>query len=238
MEKAFLNWSGGKDAMMAYFLLSQSARYQIRYLLTTFNTAYRRVSMHGVRESLMELQAQALGLPLKKIWLPEQASMEIYNRTMAQALQTLAQEEVYTAVFGDIFLQDLRQYREQQLAQVGMKTVFPLWQMDSRELLKQFVQAGFRAVVVCVNAQKLDISFAGRIIDHSFLQALPPDVDPCGENGEYHSFVFDGPLFRFPVAFQKGEIVKKHFPPSSETSSEWDTAYWYCDLIPANENGA
>mgnify|MGYP001298868416 CR=1 FL=1 len=238
MEKAFINWSGGKDATMAYFLLSQSARYQIRYLLTTFNEAYRRVSMHGVRESLLELQAHALGLPLKKIWLPEQASMEIYNQQMSHALKSLAEEGIHTAVFGDIFLEDLRQYREKQLAQAGMQAVFPLWLMDSRQLIEQFLEAGFRAIVVCVNAQKLDISFCGRLIDETFLQDLPPDVDPCGENGEYHSFVFDGPLFRFPVLFQKGEVVEKHFSPSTDASSKWDTRYWYCDLIPENENGA
>ncbi|SFV30208.1 Dph6-related ATP pyrophosphatase [Thermoflavifilum thermophilum] len=238
MESAFLNWSGGKDATMAYFLLSRSAQYQIRYLLTTFNEAYRRVSMHGVRESLLELQARALDLPLKKIWLPEQASMEIYNERMADALKSMAEEDIHTAVFGDIFLEDLRQYREKQLARVGMRAVFPLWQMDSRQLIEQFLQAGFRAIVVCVNAQKLDISFCGRLIDETFLQDLPPDVDPCGENGEYHSFVFDGPLFRFPVLFQKGEVVEKHFSPSSNASSAWDTRYWYCDLIPENKNGA
>ncbi|QOR75009.1 MAG: diphthine--ammonia ligase [Thermoflavifilum sp.] len=237
-EKAFLNWSGGKDAMMAYFTLRASQHLHIAFFLTTCNEAYRRISMHGVRETLLDLQAQSLGVPLKKVWLPEQASMDIYNAAMQQALMELQQEGCTTAVFGDIFLEDLRRYREQQLQTIGMKASFPLWKEDTRDLLKRFVDSGFQAIVVCVNGHRLDRSFAGRIIDHRFIEDLPPDVDPCGENGEFHSFVFDGPLFRFPVAFRKGEIIERQFPAAAEGSTGWDTVFWYCDLIPENENGA
>ncbi|MCL6523995.1 MAG: diphthine--ammonia ligase [Thermoflavifilum sp.] len=238
IEAAFLNWSGGKDAMMAYYDLYHCQELEIAFFLTTLNEAYRRISMHGVRETLLDRQAQALGIPLKKVWLPEQASMEIYNAAMEKALREMQLQGIRTAIFGDIFLEDLRTYREQQLAQISMKAVFPLWKQDTRTLLHRFVDAGFQAVIVCVNAQKLDRSFVGRIIDHELIKDLPADVDPCGENGEYHSFVFNGPLFRFPVRFQLGEVVERRLPISTNTHPAWDTVFWYVDLIPENENGA
>ncbi|RPE13935.1 diphthine--ammonia ligase [Chitinophaga lutea] len=248
---AYINWSGGKDASFALWQLQQDKNFSIKYLFTTLSEAYRRVSMHGVREELLDEQARQTGIALKKAYLPEHASMEDYNRIMTEQLTALQAEGIEHAVFGDIFLEDLRAYRETQLARVGMKGVFPLWKRDSTTLVRDFIKAGFKAVIVCVNARYLPASFAGRLIDEAFLADLPAGVDPCGENGEFHSFVFDGPLFAAPVAFQIGETVERVYTPASsqggncykddgendcsvkEEPDNWDTRFFFCDLIPA-----
>lgn len=247
---AYINWSGGKDASFALWQLQQNRAYTIKYLFTTLSEAYRRVSMHGVREALLDEQARQTGIPLKKAYLPENASMEDYNRIMTEQLAGLHAEGIRHAVFGDIFLEDLRTYREGQLAKAGMEGVFPLWKRDSASLVRDFIRAGFKAVIVCVNAQYLPASFAGRMIDEAFLADLPAGVDPCGENGEFHSFVFDGPLFAAPVAFQIGETVERVYAPASgqggncykddgeknepgnNAPANWDTRFYFCELIP------
>ncbi len=157
--------------------------------------------------------------PLKKAYLQEQASMEDYNRLMREQLEGMLQEDIRHAVFGDIFLEDLRLYREAQLAKIGMQGVFPIWKQDSRHLLQEIIAAGFKAIVVCANARYLDASFAGRIIDEQFLADLPSNVDPCGENGEFHTFVYDGPLFKAPVAFTPGDTVERSYAPASVSDS-------------------
>jgi len=245
-----MNWSGGKDASLALWQLQQDKNVQVKYLFTTLSEAFRRVSMHGVREELLDEQARQTGIALKKAYLPENASMEDYNRIMGGQLSALQAEGISHAVFGDIFLEDLRAYREGQLAQVGMEGLFPLWKRDSASLIRDFIQAGFEAVIVCVNARYLPASFAGRLIDEAFLADLPAGVDPCGENGEFHSFVFDGPLFAAPVAFQVGETVERVYTPASsqggncykddgkkdcfvkDEPADWDTRFYFCDLIP------
>lgn len=233
MIPAFINWSSGKDACWALWTLQQQGVYEVRYLFTTLSAGYHRVSMHGVREALLDEQARQTGIPLKKAYLPGNASMEDYNRLMQAAMEEMLQENIRHAVFGDIFLEDLKQYRETQLAKAGMQGVFPLWRQNSRDLLLQLVQAGFKAIVVCVNARYLDASFAGRIIDGQFLNDLPPEVDPCGENGEFHTFVFDGPLFKAPVSFTIGETVERTYPAqqNDQLAPMWDNRFYFKELV-------
>ncbi len=188
--------------------------------------------MHGVRVELMEKQAQSIGLPLFQVRLSEMPSMEEYNQNMGGAWKKFKEEGIAYSIFGDIFLEDLKKYREEQLAQVGLQAVFPIWKRPTTELLRSFIEMGFKAVLVCVNEKYLDRSFAGRLIDESFIRDLPANVDPCGENGEYHSFVFDGPIFKKPVAFSKGEVVYRKYEPAAGSTAEFDTGFFYCDLIP------
>lgn len=240
MKKAFLNWSSGKDAAYALYLIQQKGEYQVNKLITTLNTELDRVSMHGLRKELLVQQAQSIGLPLGIIPLAGNLSMSDYNKVMQEETEKLKAEGFWYSIFGDIFLEDLREYREQQLQKAGLQAVFPLWKMDTTELMSNFLKAGFRAVTVSVNAKLLDRSFCGREIDEQFLNDLPAGVDPAGENGEFHSFVFDGPIFSEPVTFQKGEIAEKSFHPAKteedncfkKEQENWDTRFYYCDLLP------
>ena len=240
MNKAFLNWSSGKDAAFALFKIQQEKKYSVEKLVTTINSDFDRISMHGLRKELLLKQAESLGLPLHSILLPGNVSMSSYNEVMEREIKKLVEEGFKNSIFGDIFLEDLREYREQQLKEAGLVAVFPLWQMNTRKLIEDFIAAGFKAITVCVNARILDKSFCGRIIDENFLNDLPAGVDPCGENGEFHTFVFDGPYFREPVKFQKGDLVQRSYKPASEDKDncfsdekeQWDTSFWYCDLLP------
>ncbi|MCK8520260.1 diphthine--ammonia ligase [Aquimarina sp. D1M17] len=241
MHKTYFNWSSGKDSSLALYYILQQKEYNISKLLTTVNKDYGRVSMHGLREELLDEQAVSIGIPIKKIKLPARVSMETYNEAMKNATASLQSDGYTHTVFGDIFLEDLRAYREQQLESAGLQTVFPLWKRDTTELLKEFIDLGFKAITVCVNAKFLDDTFCGRVIDHDFLKELPSNVDPCGENGEFHTFVFDGPIFKKPIDFTIGEKVKRNYEPSDndddncftdEDKKNWDTSFWYCDLIP------
>jgi uncharacterized protein (TIGR00290 family) len=243
---ALMNWSGGKDSALALYHALRAPQLEVRALLTSINTHYQRVSMHGVRLELLEAQAQRIGLPLTKLELPEMPEMAQYEAQMRATLAPLQAQGITYSVFGDIYLEDLRQYREQQLARVGMQAVFPLWQRPNAELLREYLALGFRAVVVCVNDQYLDQSFCGRLLDEDFLRDLPAGVDTCGENGEYHSFVFDAPYFSSPISFERGEVVHRTYqPPVSSQStcppaaSDTDTSsptspfaagFWYADL--------
>lgn len=222
------NWSGGKDSALALWTALQGGVYDVRCLLTTLSREYARVSMHGVREALLDRQAEAIGIPLRKAYIAEDSTMETYDCLLHKALLELGQEGIQTALFGDIFLEDLRAYREKRLAQAGWSAAFPIWQRPTRELLLEFIDLGFEAVVVCVSEAHLDATFAGRTLDRQFLEDLPPTVDPCGENGEFHSFVFNGPIFRGPVAFQKGEIVQRRYVEASP----FDHGFFFCDLLP------
>lgn len=238
MKKAYLNWSSGKDAAVSLYKLRQGNEYSVEKLLTTVNTRVNRISMHGVREELLQMQAESIGLPLHTISLHGEISIEAYNEIMEREIQKLVNKGFTHSVFGDILLEDLKTYREKQLKEIGLDTVFPLWHENTYHLLKEFINLGFRAIVVCVNANKLDKSFCGRELDDSFLEDLPKGVDPCGENGEYHTFVFDGPIFKKPIPFEIGEIVQKSYTPSkgeekSSRDTAWDFNFWYCDLKPA-----
>lgn len=230
MKKAFLNWSSGKDAAYALYLLQQQKEYAVEKLVCTVNSEVERVSMHDLRKELLFQQAQKIGIPLQLIELNGNVSLETYNKIMRQEMEKLKKESFTHSIFGDIFLEDLRQYREQQLQKVDLQAVFPLWQKDTKKLMQDFLKADFKAITVSVNAAVLDESFCGRIIDEDFLVDLPASVDPCGENGEFHSFVFDGPIFKAPVHIRKGEIVSRTYKLSEEES--WDNRFWYCDLLP------
>ena len=227
--KAIMNWSGGKDSALALHAVLQAGDYEIMCLLTTVNQVYGRISMHGVREELLDQQAAMIGLPLIKIYLPEQSPMKIYDQIMRQHLEPLVAQGISHAIFGDIFLEDLRRYREKRLAEVGLQGVFPLWQQDTAELAQQFVGLGFHAITVCINEKQLNQSFVGQEVDTAFFANLPASVDPSGENGEYHSFVYDGPLFAQPIPVIKGEVVRRTL---GEANDQFDTGFWYADLLP------
>jgi uncharacterized protein (TIGR00290 family) len=241
-HKSYFNWSGGKDSALALYYAKQNATYSIEKLLTTVNQQYKRISMHGVQEVLLEQQAAAIGLPLQKLQLPVQPSMQEYEQQMMETIKGLQYQQFTHSFFGDIFLEDLKRYREQQLAKVGFEAVFPLWKRNTLELMHEFLALGFKTIVVCINAQLLDKSFAGRIIDEQFLNDLPGGVDPCGENGEFHTFVFDGPLFHQPVAFEIGETVYREYKAPQNNKDNCFTAtspasmgFWFCDLLPKKE---
>jgi uncharacterized protein (TIGR00290 family) len=223
-----MNWSGGKDSALALYHALRDPNYQVTHLLTSINAHYQRVSMHGVRVALLEAQAQRIGLPLTTLALPESPGMDEYEQLMHAALAPLQAQGVSQAIFGDIYLEDLRVYREQQLARVGLGGIFPLWQRLTDDLLREYLDLGFQAVVVCVNEQHLDASFCGRLLNADFLRDLPPSVDACGENGEYHSFVFDAPYFSSPIPFERGEIVRRTYPAPVPGAAE--AGFWYCDL--------
>ena len=232
-ENAFMNWSGGKDSALCLYKALQSKQCNIECLLTNVNASHNRVSMHGLRRSLLEMQAASIGIPLQTIELPEEPTMEEYENMMTKKLNELKLAGYRKAIFGDIFLEDLKNYREQKLKQLNIDCIFPLWKIDTTELLKQFIALGFKAIIVCVNEKDLDKTFCGRLIDDSFISDLPVNVDACGENGEFHSFVFDGPIFKQPVKFSKGEIVYKLYdaPKQNNVSSKY--GFYFCDLLPA-----
>lgn len=241
MIPAIFNWSGGKDSTLALHRVLAAKIFDIKYLLTTLSEKYRRISMHGVRDELLEQQAASIGIPLKKIYLPENASMVSYNEIMGATMKQLAEENIHDTIFGDIFLEDLKKYREEQLSKVGFTAHFPLWKEDSKNLLNEFIHLRYKTILVCINEKQLDKSFAGRIIDDSFITDLPTAVDPCGENGEFHSFVYEGPIFKKPIAFTKGETVRRNYIPAKDDNDHcfsnapqpYDTGFYYCDLIPA-----
>ncbi len=231
--KAIFNWSSGKDSALALYKILQDEKFEITTLLTSINKEFKRISMHGVHVSLLEKQVESLGFPLVKLQLPKESSMEEYRDLMESTMNDFKQQGVTHSVFGDIFLEDLREYREDQLAAVGMHGVFPLWKTDTKNLIEEFLNIGFKTIVTCVNETYLDKSFAGRIIDKNFIEDLPENVDPCGENGEFHTFTFDGPVFKNPIIFEVGEIVKKTYPKPKSGSDEenGDYVFWFCDLM-------
>jgi uncharacterized protein (TIGR00290 family) len=230
--KALMNWSGGKDSALSLYHVLQQKEYDVQYLLTTVNDSFGRISMHGVREELLDQQAQRLGVELVKLRLPETVSMEEYQRRMAETMQPLIDSGVNYSIFGDLFLEDLRQHREERLAQIGMKGVFPIWKRPSLELLAEFWDLGFKTVVVSVNGNQLDTSFCGRILDRDFVKELPKNVDPCGENGEFHTFVFEAPYFPKPIPFQLGEAVEKTYQFKNSAGEGLTSTYFFTDLIP------
>jgi uncharacterized protein (TIGR00290 family) len=218
-EPLLVAWSSGKDSTLALQKILETDNYQIT-LLTTVTEGYERISMHGVRERLLQIQAKSLGLPIDTVHIPQGCSDEEYRRRMESAMLRHYAGGCRSVVFGDIFLQGIREYREENLAKVGMKPIFPLWHLDSRELSRSFIEQGFQAVVTCVDTRALPPSFTGRLYDRSFVADLPANADPCGEKGEFHSFVFDGPIFSKPVQFQRAEVVLR------------EERFSFCDLLP------
>jgi uncharacterized protein (TIGR00290 family) len=202
-------WSGGKDSAMALHMLLQDKSVEVVSLLTTVTEGYERISMHGVRRELLEQQAQSIGIPLTQVRIPPKSSNAIYEARMEAALREQLAKGVSQVAFGDIFLEDLRVYRETNLAKLNMTAVFPLWKKDTRTLAEYFQAEKFHATAVCIDPKVLPESFAGRELDQSFFADLPPGVDACGENGEFHTFVHAGPIFKTPIPFQTGEIVRR-----------------------------
>lgn len=202
---AYFNWSSGKDSALALWRCLNANELSIKHLVTTINTDKQRVSMHGLRVSLLKEQAKSIGIPLHIIELPDVPTMSSYETAMELGMKPILESGLKNAVFGDIFLEDLKKYREDQLSKLDIKAHFPLWKEATTELPKELLSAGFKAIVVCVDGSKLDESFVGRLYDETFIMDLPENVDPCGENGEFHTFVYDGPLFQFPVTFELGE---------------------------------
>ncbi len=208
-NRSWLAWSSGKDSAWALHTVRQRGDLEVVALLTTMNRTYRRVAMHAVREELLELQAAAAGLPLIKVQIPSPCSNEVYEAAMAQAMSRARGDGVRHVIFGDLFLEDIRAYREKQLAACGMAPVFPLWRRDTRALAGEMLAGGLDAYITCVDPKRLDSSFAGRQFSASFLNDLPPGVDPCGENGEFHTFANAGPMFRTPIRVLNGEVVER-----------------------------
>ena len=235
--KAFMNWSGGKDSALSIYKAKRQG-INIEALVTTINAVTERISMHGVRRTLLEQQAAALQLPLHVVELPEQPGMMEYERAIHHTNEMLKAKGFTHAVSGDLFLEDLKSYREKLYAEDGIECLFPLWKTGTKELMQTFIEKGFKAVLVCVNNSFLDKSFSGRLLDESLLNDLPANVDICGENGEYHSFVFDGPIFSSPVSFQNGEIVFKEYAAPKRNDDDCSTSpqprsgFYFCDLLP------
>ncbi|WP_245826314.1 Dph6-related ATP pyrophosphatase [Spirosoma rigui] len=230
MNKTLMNWSGGKDSALALWHVLQRGHYTVDTLFTTLNAANRRVSMHGVREELLDAQAQRLHLPLTKLFLPEDTTMADYQEQMGAALEPVVSSGVTHAVFGDIFLEDLRTWRETQLARWSLTGVFPLWHVLSRQLLDEFWAAGFATIVVSVNSHYLDASYCGRVLDQAFVDSLPANVDPCGENGEFHTFVYQAPYFSAPIDVRIGETVEKQYTYKTDRGEEIKSLYYFTDL--------
>jgi uncharacterized protein (TIGR00290 family) len=218
--KVILSWSGGKDSALALHELRESQDYEIAALLTTVTQDYDRVSMHGVRRVLLERQAQSLGLPLEKVFISKNTSNQEYELKIREVLVRYLTAGVRCAAFGDIFLEDLRKHREDNLSKIGMEGIFPIWKRDTAELAHTFIDLGFKAVVTCVDSNVLDKIFIGRAFDEQFLSELPSAVDPCGEDGEFHSFVYDGPRFQEKIRHTTGEVVLR------------ENRFYYCDLMP------
>ena len=219
-EKAILSWSGGKDSTMALHETLRGGEYDVAALLTTVTREYDRISIHGVRSELLARQAAALGIPLQKVYIPKRCSNEEYESAMRGALASFAEAGIHTVISGDIYLEDVRAYRERLLEGVGMRGAFPLWGRDTQELAHGFLTSGYRALTSCVDSHSLDATFAGRCFDERFLADLPEGADPCGENGEFHTFVFDGPALAERVPCVAGEVTLR------------DGRFYYCDLLP------
>ncbi|VAX41153.1 COG2102: Predicted ATPases of PP-loop superfamily [hydrothermal vent metagenome] len=216
-EPVIFCWSGGKDSAMALYRIQQENRYHVVALLTTVTHDYDRISMHGVRRSLLHQQAESLGIPLDEVFITKGANNNEYENRMGEAFQKHHQAGIQKVVFGDIFLEDLKEYRERQLEKHDLQCLFPLWKQETLGLAQEFIAVGFRAVTCCIDPRKLSESFAGKVIDEKFLSDLPADVDPCGENGEFHSFVFDGPIFQKAIQIQVGKTVLRD-------------SFFFCDL--------
>jgi len=233
---AIFNWSTGKDSALALHTVLRDGAYDVRWLLTTVNEHYDRVSMHGVRTTLLRAQAAAIGIPLIEVRLPETPTMEHYDRIMMETLSALRAEGAEASIFGDIFLEDLRAYRESRLAEAGLRGHFPLWKRPTDALVYEVIELGFTATTTCVNAAVLDHRFVGRVLDDAFVRELPAGVDPCGENGEFHTFVSAGPLFTQPVPVRLGDVIRR--PSGSGTGANPGTdnaGFWYCDLLSADD---
>ena len=238
IQKCIFNWSGGKDSALALYHCLQNPELDIKYLVTTINDSVNRISMHGVRTELLIKQAESIGIPLYQIRLPEMPDMETYDTTMRKHLEHFRNEGITHSIFGDIFLEDLKKYRDERLAEVGMTGIYPLWKRATHELIDEFFSLGFRTVIICTQ-ERLE-RIVGKEITPELILALPDDVDVCGENGEFHTFAFKGPIFSTEIKYKTGEKIFKEYkaPQNPDDTCAVDTTkklagFWYCDLIPA-----
>ena len=220
IQQILFCWSSGKDSAFALYEILNDPRFEVASLLTTVTKDYDRISMHGVRRQLLEQQADSLGLPLEKVFITAGSTDEDYRSKMREVLERYKSGGTRSVAFGDLYLEDVRQYRQRNLAEVGMKAIFPLWGKDTATLARRIIDLGFKSVVTCVDTQVLDGKFAGRSFDNEFLAELPQGIDPCGENGEFHSFTWDGPIFDYPIEHKLGEVVLR------------DNRFCFCDVIP------
>jgi uncharacterized protein (TIGR00290 family) len=236
---AIFCWSGGKDSAYCLYKVLQEGKYDVKYLLTTLNGSFNRISMHGVRQELLDKQAESIGIPLLKVFVYEGSNAE-YEKQMESTLLKAKTEGIEYVIFGDIFLEDLKVYRENNLAKVGMKGIFPLWKINTAFLINDFIKQKFRTVTCCTNDGSFDKEWVGREIDKTFIEQLPINVDPCGENGEFHTFCFAGPIFKKEIQFTIGEKIYRELEikmddcslPSNVTTK----GFWFCDLLPIEQS--
>jgi uncharacterized protein (TIGR00290 family) len=211
-------WSGGKDGALALAELLDSPNYEVRGLLTTVTEGYDRISMHGVRRELLEAQADSIGLPLTQVTIPPQCINDIYQQRMNDACRAFQKQGINHMAFGDLFLEDIRAYRDKVLGSIGMTAVYPVWGLDTKKLAHDFIDRGFKAILCCIDPKQIGQEFCGRDYDEAMLAALPISADPCGENGEFHTFVYDGPIFKKPIPCVKGEVVLRD-------------NFWFSDIV-------
>ncbi|MBK0379453.1 Dph6-related ATP pyrophosphatase [Mucilaginibacter segetis] len=237
-KKCIFNWSGGKDSALALYHCLKDPDIDIQYLVTTVNDAADRISMHGVRTELLIQQAAGIGIPLYQIRLPEMPGMKEYDETMHKHLSHFKSEGITHSIFGDIFLEDLKNYRDTRLAEVGLTGIYPLWKRNSHELIHEFLSLGFGTVIACTQERLKGI--VGMEMDEELIGNLPNDVDVCGENGEFHTFTFKGPIFKKPIPYKTGEKVFKEYKTPENTNgpcvndaTKKTSGFWYCDLLPA-----
>ncbi len=221
-KKVLLSWSGGKDSALSLFELNrlEAKQFEVTSLLTTITEGYDRISMHGVRKELLREQADSLGLRVEEIWIPEKATNEDYEAKLAEAIIKFKKLGVTYVVFGDLFLQDIREYREKLLQKLGVSSLFPIWGKDTSSLANFFIDSGFKAIVCCTNPKVLGLEYCGREFDKSFLAEIPRSVDPCGENGEFHTFVYDGPIFKEKINVKIEDVVTRD-------------GFCFADILPA-----
>lgn len=229
-KKVSLSWSGGKDSAFALYKVLQDKHLEVVNLHTSFNSELKRVGMHGTPEALIEAQADAMGIPLHKIYIPADSSNASYETAMLDFYRQQKEAGIKAIVFGDIFLQDLKAYRDQLIARAGLEAVYPLWQQDTRQLISSFLNEGFKTAICAADAKFFGQETAGSTIDQGFIEQLPAGVDPCGERGEFHTFVYDGPLYKQPIAFEGGEVVHKSY--SLGAGSDTSPGFWFADLKP------
>ncbi|MBX3244041.1 MAG: adenine nucleotide alpha hydrolase [Acidobacteria bacterium] len=227
--KAFMNWSGGKDSALALQRVLRDDILDVRYLLTTVNSKWQRVTMHGLRRELLQQQAAVIGIELIEVMMPDPLTMQQYEHEFDLALERLLAEGITHSIFGDIFLADVREYREKQLLKKGLTGVFPLWNIPTKDLMNEFFSSGMGAVTICTDASKLDKRFCGRELDADFIHDLPDGVDICGENGEFHTFVHTASFFSQNIRFSTGDTILRDLPGLDDKAS---SQFYYCDILP------
>lgn len=235
-KKVTISWSGGKDATFSLYKIQQSHVFEVVHLHTVVDATTLRVGMHGIPEALIKEQAVAIGLPLRILYLEKSESNEKYELLMKEFYESCAQEGIEAVVFGDIFLEDLRRYRETLLLASNLTGIYPLWKINTENLLTDFINTGFKTLVCCANAEYFVENEVGKTIDHTFIRWLPPNVDPCGERGEFHTFVYDGPLFAKSLDVRRGRVVQHQYEfdvrAEDETLHRKKSTFWFQELLP------